>query len=205
MHFDVWRKDFDSCGYFIEPAILLLSDINDTLLKEEIFGPVLSIYAYKDADMEKIIELLSSNTPYALTGSVFATDENFIKSHTVGNFYINDKSTGAVVGQQLFGGGKMSGTNNKPGSPFYLLRWTSPILIKETFAPKHNTCYPCIGSKWGYIKYSTGGFRRREVILLFLGNFYDSIHKLHNAAISIIENGYLQIAFFAYVYKLGYY
>ncbi|XP_037891764.1 delta-1-pyrroline-5-carboxylate dehydrogenase, mitochondrial [Glossina fuscipes] len=147
-HIIAGGKVFDSCGYFIEPTILLLSDIDDPLLKQEIFGPVLSVYVYKDADMEKTIDLLTSNTPYALTGSVFATDETFIKSclwnfrHAVGNFYINDKSTGAVVGQQPFGGGKMSGTNDKPGSPFYLLRWTSPISIKETFVPQHDIYYP---------------------------------------------------------------
>uniref|UniRef100_A0A1A9WY04 Multifunctional fusion protein n=1 Tax=Glossina brevipalpis TaxID=37001 RepID=A0A1A9WY04_9MUSC len=150
-HIIAGGKVFDSCGYFIEPTILLLSDINDVLLKEEIFGPVLSVYVYKDTEIEKTIDLIGSTTPYALTGSVFATDENFIKSclwnfrHTAGNFYINDKSTGAVVGQQPFGGGKMSGTNDKPGSPFYLLRWTSPLAIKETFVPQHDIYYPYMG------------------------------------------------------------
>lgn len=138
----------DLRGYFIEPTIVECRDPYDIIFKDEIFGPFLSVYVYKESDLDKTLELVGSTTKYALTGSVFATDETFLKKSmeklrsTAGNFYINDKSTGAVVGQQPFGGGKMSGTNDKPGSPFYLTRWTSALTVKETFVPQTEIYYP---------------------------------------------------------------
>ncbi|XP_065362914.1 delta-1-pyrroline-5-carboxylate dehydrogenase, mitochondrial-like [Calliphora vicina] len=135
-------------GFFIEPTIVVVRDPEDRLFKEEILGPILSVYVYEEEDEDKTIELVRNTPKYALTGAVFATDEKFLKEalwkfkSTAGNFYINDKSTGAVVGQQAFGGGQLSGTNDKPGSPYYLLRWTSPQTIKETFMPQTDVYYP---------------------------------------------------------------
>ena len=108
-------------------------------MAEEIFGPVLSIHIYPDEDFERILEVCDSTSEYALTGSIFATDRRNIETaidalrFSAGNFYINDKPTGAVVGQQPFGGARGSGTNDKAGSPLNLLRWVSPRSIKETF------------------------------------------------------------------------
>ncbi|XP_037810923.1 delta-1-pyrroline-5-carboxylate dehydrogenase, mitochondrial [Lucilia sericata] len=138
-------------GFFIEPTIVEVRDPEDRLFKEEIFGPLLSVFVYKEKNIDKTLELVRNTPKYALTGAVFATDKQFIKEAlrkfkcTAGNFYINDKSTGAVVGQQAFGGGKLSGTNDKPGSPYYLLRWTSPQTIKETFVPQTDVFYPYMG------------------------------------------------------------
>lgn len=135
-------------GYFICPTIVVVKDPEDRLLTEEIFGPILSVYVYKESDLEKTMDLVTSTTKFALTGSVFAQDKIFLKQalekfkYAAGNFYINDKSTGAVVGQQPFGGGRMSGTNDKPGGPHYVLRWTSPQAIKETFVPLTDINYP---------------------------------------------------------------
>lgn len=138
----------DSKGYFIDPTIVVCKDPKDKLMTEEIFGPVLSIYVYKDKNVEEALQLVGSSTQFALTGAVFAQDEKFMRhaleelKMTAGNFYINDKSTGSVVGQQPFGGGRMSGTNDKAGSPQYILRWTSPQAIKETFVPLTEYTYP---------------------------------------------------------------
>lgn len=135
-------------GYFIDPTIVEVRDPEDRLFKEEIFGPLLAVYAYKDNELEDAMQLVCDTPRYALTGAVFATDENFLKKalrkfrRTAGNFYINDKSTGAVVGQQPFGGSQLSGTNDKPGSPYYLLRWTSPQSIKENFGAQTDIYYP---------------------------------------------------------------
>lgn len=138
----------DSKGYFIDPTIVVCKDPKDKLMTEEIFGPVLSVYVYKDKNVEEALQLVGSSTQFALTGAVFSQDEKFM-SHaleelkmTAGNFYMNDKSTGSVVGQQPFGGGRMSGTNDKAGSPQYILRWTSPQAIKETFVPLTEYSYP---------------------------------------------------------------
>lgn len=138
----------DAKGYFVHPTIVETKDPHDKLMTEEIFGPVLTVYVYKDNALEDTMKMVTTSTPFALTGAVFATDESFL-THALdkfkmaaGNFYINDKSTGAVVGQQPFGGGRMSGTNDKAGGPHYILRWTSPQAIKETFVPLTDVEYP---------------------------------------------------------------
>jgi len=142
----------DKKGYFIQPTIIQTDDPHDKIMTEEIFGPVLSIYVYKDADLKKTIDLVGSSTKFALTGAVFAQDMNFLKEAleefkmTAGNFYLNDKSTGSVVGQQPFGGGRHSGTNDKAGGPQYCMRWTSPQSIKETFVPLRDVTYPYMES-----------------------------------------------------------
>ncbi|KAK9306136.1 hypothetical protein QLX08_003046 [Tetragonisca angustula] len=131
----------DSVGYFIDPTIVVTKDPKDKIMTEEIFGPVLTIYVYKDSNLDETMKLVESSTPYALTGSIFSQDEKWARraleefKYTAGNFYINDKSTGSVVGQQPFGGSRMSGTNDKAGGPHYALRWASPQSIKETFVP----------------------------------------------------------------------
>lgn len=138
----------DTVGYFIEPTIVCVTDPHDKLMTEEIFGPVLTLYMYEDCDLDRTVKLVGSSTKFALTGAVFATDPTFITyaldalKYTAGNFYINDKSTGSVVGQQPFGGGRMSGTNDKAGGPNYVMRWASPQSIKETFVPLRDIDYP---------------------------------------------------------------
>ncbi|XP_060532865.1 delta-1-pyrroline-5-carboxylate dehydrogenase, mitochondrial [Cylas formicarius] len=138
----------DSKGYFIEPTIVQTKDPHDKIMKEEIFGPVLTIYVYKDGQVQETLDLVDNTTPFALTGAVFAQDENFLKSaiehlkFSAGNFYVNDKSTGSVVGQQPFGGARLSGTNDKAGGPHYVLRWGNPQAIKETFVPLKDIEYP---------------------------------------------------------------
>lgn len=141
----------DSVGYFIEPTIILCQDPMYTTMQEELFGPVLSIYLYEDAEFERAIELVDSTSPYALTGAIFAQNRYAIDlatqklRHAAGNFYINDKPTGAVVGQQPFGGGRASGTNDKAGSVLNLYRWVSPRAIKETWNPPVSVAYPFMG------------------------------------------------------------
>ncbi|KAL1464204.1 hypothetical protein WDU94_003872 [Cyamophila willieti] len=141
----------ESCGYFIQPTIVVSKDPKDKIMTEEIFGPVLSIYVYQDKDLDQALKLVTDTTPYALTGAVFAEDEAFQKrclddlKYSAGNYYINDKSTGSVVGQQPFGGGRMSGTNDKAGGPHYVLRWATPQSIKETFVPLTEWKYPYMG------------------------------------------------------------
>jgi 1-pyrroline-5-carboxylate dehydrogenase len=136
-----------STGYFIEPTILLSKDPLYTTMCEEIFGPVITIYVYQEERFEETLELVDTTSPYALTGAVFSQDRYAIElaskklAHAAGNFYINDKPTGAVVGQQPFGGGRASGTNDKAGSLVNLLRWVSPRTIKETFVPAKNYRY----------------------------------------------------------------
>lgn len=137
-----------SVGYFIDPTIILSSDPHSLTMEEEIFGPVLTIYLYEDDAFEATLDLVDSTSPYALTGAVIAKDKSAISMATqklrnaAGNFYINDKPTGAVVGQQPFGGGRASGTNDKAGSYLNLLRWVSPRNIKETFVPPTDYKYP---------------------------------------------------------------
>jgi 1-pyrroline-5-carboxylate dehydrogenase len=135
-------------GYFIEPTLVESSDPSYRLLCEEIFGPVLSLYAYDDAKWKETLDLVDRTSPYALTGAVFAKDRAAIIEassalrNAAGNFYINDKPTGAVVGQQPFGGARASGTNDKAGSKMNLVRWVSARTLKETFAPPKEYTYP---------------------------------------------------------------
>ena len=143
----------DRVGYFIEPTVVLTTDPAFKLLREEIFGPVLTVFVYPDADLDRALELCDTGSPYGLTGSVFATDRTTIRKveerlrDAAGNFYINDKPTGAVVGQQPFGGARASGTNDKAGSLWNLIRWTSPRAVKETFVPPKHFGYPFLGEK----------------------------------------------------------
>merc|ERR1712045_384464 len=133
----------DSVGYFIEPTVVETSDKNDKIFKEELFGPVVTAFVYKDSQAKDIIENIGKDTPYALTGAIYSQDQAFadeatqVLKGTAGNFYVNDKSTGSVVGQQPFGGARLSGTNDKAGGPHYMLKWASPQSIKQTFVPLH--------------------------------------------------------------------
>ncbi|HUS48515.1 MAG TPA: aldehyde dehydrogenase family protein, partial [Phycisphaerae bacterium] len=137
-----------STGYFIEPTVVQSSDPKSKLMVEEIFGPVLTIHVYPAGRYEETLELCDRTSPYALTGAIFATERGPIAKalntlrHAAGNFYINDKPTGAVVGQQPFGGTRASGTNDKAGSWLNLERWVSPRTIKETFLPARDFRYP---------------------------------------------------------------
>ncbi len=138
----------DSKGYFIEPTVIKVTDPHFITMEEEIFGPVLTVYVYEDEKYEETLELCDNTSPYALTGAIFANDREAILvaehklRNSAGNFYINDKPTGAVVGQQPFGGARASGTNDKAGSYLNLIRWVSPRTIKETFAPPTDYRYP---------------------------------------------------------------
>jgi len=135
-------------GWFIEPTVIVTQDPDSVLLREEIFGPVLTVYVYDDDRFEEVLRLCERTSPYALTGAIFARDRRAISlageilRYAAGNFYINDKPTGAVVGQQPFGGARGSGTNDKAGSLLNLLRWTSSRTIKETFCPPTDYRYP---------------------------------------------------------------
>ncbi len=137
-----------SVGYFIEPTVLLTEDPKYVTMQEEIFGPALTVYLYDDEKYEETLELVNSTSPYALTGAIFGLDRDAIELATnmlenaAGNFYINDKPTGAVVGQQPFGGARASGTNDKSGSYLNLIRWVSPRVIKENFDPPTDYRYP---------------------------------------------------------------
>lgn len=138
----------DTEGYFIEPTIIVTTNPRAKTMVEEIFGPVLTIYVYEDADYQTALELVNTTSEYALTGAVFARDRYALVEmsqklrHAAGNFYLNDKPTGAVVGQQPFGGGRASGTNDKAGSILNLYRWISPRTIKETLVPPTDYRYP---------------------------------------------------------------
>lgn len=140
-----------SKGYFIEPTVIVTTDPHYTTMETELFGPVVTVYIYDDKDWEKTLSLVDATSEYALTGAVLATDRFAIEQATkalencAGNFYINDKPTGAVVGQQPFGGARASGTNDKAGSAQNLLRWVSPRLIKETFVTPEDYRYPFLG------------------------------------------------------------
>lgn len=138
-------------GFFIEPTVIETDDPNYTTMCEEIFGPVLTIFVYDDDKLAEALRACDTGSPYALTGAIFAQDRaavammSQVLRHAAGNFYINDKPTGAVVGQQPFGGARGSGTNDKAGSVFNLLRWVSPRNIKENFVPPHDFRYPFLG------------------------------------------------------------
>ena len=142
----------DSVGWFVEPTIIVTSDPNSETMSEEIFGPVLTVYVYEDNDFENILKICDESSPYALTGSIFANDEVNIQKafnalrFTAGNFYINDKPTGAVVAQQPFGGARASGTNDKAGGPLNLLRWISPRSVKRTLEIPQEWDYPFMKS-----------------------------------------------------------
>ena len=141
----------DSVGYFVEPTVIHAQDPRYASMLDEIFGPILTIYVYDDSELDAALELCNSSSMYALTGAVFAKDRRVIQHmfdalrHAAGNFYINDKPTGAVVGQQPFGGGRGSGTNDKAGSILNLQRWVSPRTVKETFNPPTDYRYPFMG------------------------------------------------------------
>jgi 1-pyrroline-5-carboxylate dehydrogenase len=141
----------DSVGYFIEPTIIEAKIPKYETMEAELFGPVLTVYVYEDDKWEETLALVDSTSPYALTGAIFSQDRAAVAQATqalrfsAGNFYVNDKPTGAVVGQQPFGGGRASGTNDKAGSILNLLRWVSPRTIKETFVPDTDWRYPFLG------------------------------------------------------------
>jgi 1-pyrroline-5-carboxylate dehydrogenase len=135
-------------GWFIRPTVIEAFEPEFATMKDELFGPVLSIFVYEDQKFDKAMELCESTSPYGLTGAIFAQDRRVIQQMTdkleyaAGNFYINDKPTGAVVGQQPFGGSRASGTNDKAGSRINLMRWTAVRTLKETFAPPRGHEYP---------------------------------------------------------------
>ncbi|HJS42028.1 MAG TPA: L-glutamate gamma-semialdehyde dehydrogenase [Gemmatimonadales bacterium] len=138
----------DSDGYFVQPTVIQVEDPNYRTMCEEIFGPVLSLYVYPDRQWQETLTLIDRTSPYALTGGVFAQDRAALAEaaaalrYAAGNFYLNDKPTGAVVGQQPFGGARASGTNDKAGSLLNLIRWTSPRVTKENFVPPKEPWYP---------------------------------------------------------------
>ncbi len=142
-----------SKGYFIEPTIIVAKDPKYVTMCEELFGPVLTLFVYEDSDFEKTLELIDTTSSYALTGAILAQDRYVLEQATIalrnaaGNFYLNDKCTGAVVGQQPFGGARGSGTNDKAGSMINLLRWVSPRTIKETFDPPKDYRYPFLAEE----------------------------------------------------------
>ncbi|KAA0707521.1 Delta-1-pyrroline-5-carboxylate dehydrogenase, mitochondrial [Triplophysa tibetana] len=141
----------DSKGYFVEPTIIETTDPQEKIMSEEIFGPVLAVYVYPENDYKEVLHLIDNTSPYALTGAVFAQDKAVIDEaakalrNAAGNYYVNDKSTGSVVGQQPFGGARASGTNDKPGGPHYVLRWTSPQVVKQTHVPLTEWKYAYMG------------------------------------------------------------
>ena len=142
-----------SVGWFIQPTVILAKTPKYKSMCEEIFGPIITVYVYDDKDYEKTLHLCDETSPYALTGAIFATDRKALRTgadilkYAAGNIYYNDKPTGAVVGQQPFGGARASGTNDKAGSYLNLIRWTSPQAIKETFDPAYNYTYPFVSNE----------------------------------------------------------
>ena len=139
-----------STGYFVNPTLLKTTNPQYTTMETELFGPVVTVYVYEDSEWDATLELVNTTSEYGLTGAIIAQDRAFIEKasgklrHAAGNFYINDKPSGAVVGQQPFGGSRASGTNDKAGSVLNLLRWVSPRLIKETLVPATDYRYPCM-------------------------------------------------------------
>jgi 1-pyrroline-5-carboxylate dehydrogenase len=140
-------------GWYVRPTVVQVDDPRHRLMTEEIFGPLVSVYVYPDAGYLEALRACDQATGYALTGSVFARDREAVEQasvelrHAAGNFYVNDKPTGAVVGQQPFGGGRASGTNDKAGSMWNLIRWASPRTIKETLVPPTSVAYPFMGDE----------------------------------------------------------
>ncbi|MBS44257.1 MAG: 1-pyrroline-5-carboxylate dehydrogenase [Nocardioides sp.] len=141
----------DSVGYFVRPTVAVVDDPADEMFSTEFFGPILAVHVYEDADFDAMLAQMESVAPYALTGAVISRDRGAVDKvsralrFAAGNFYVNDKPTGAVVGQQPFGGARASGTNDKAGAPANLMRWTSPRSIKETFVPPTDHRYPHMG------------------------------------------------------------
>jgi 1-pyrroline-5-carboxylate dehydrogenase len=135
-------------GWFITPTVIVTENPLSTTMREEIFGPVLTVYVYDDKQWRETLRLVDETSPYGLTGSVFSDDRSALREaadalrYTCGNLYINDKSTGAVVGQQPFGGGRVSGSNDKPGGPQFLHRWVTSRTIKENFESSPQVSYP---------------------------------------------------------------
>ena len=142
----------DSEGYFVEPTVIATEDSGFRLLRDELFGPIVTTYVYDEKRWGDTLRLVDETAPYGLTGAVFATERGAIDEaqdalrYAAGNFYVNDKPTGAVVGQQPFGGARASGTNDKAGSMWNLIRWVSPRTIKETFVPATDYRYPFLDS-----------------------------------------------------------
>lgn len=138
----------DAEGFFVRPTVLLSDDARDEAFSDEYFGPILALHVYDDDRWDDVLDIVDAGSKYALTGAVIADDRAAVLAaedrlrHAAGNFYVNDKPTGAVVGQQPFGGARASGTNDKAGSALNLLRWTSARSIKETFVPPVNHDYP---------------------------------------------------------------
>jgi 1-pyrroline-5-carboxylate dehydrogenase len=143
----------DSEGFYVEPTVIETRDPDMPLMREELFGPIVTAYVYPENAYEDTLQLVDRTAPYALTGAVFADDRDALAAaeqalrYAAGNFYVNDKPTGAVVGQQPFGGARASGTNDKAGSMWNLIRWVSPRTIKETFVPPHDYRYPFMGAE----------------------------------------------------------
>ncbi|SHG45854.1 L-glutamate gamma-semialdehyde dehydrogenase [Streptoalloteichus hindustanus] len=141
----------DSVGYFVQPTVLVGTDPTHEVFTTEFFGPILAVHVYEDADYSAVLDKVDGSSQYGLTGAIFATDRDAVEEahrrlrFSAGNFYVNDKPTGAVVGQQPFGGSRASGTNDKAGSMFNLIRWTSPRSVKETFVPPTDHTYPHMG------------------------------------------------------------
>jgi 1-pyrroline-5-carboxylate dehydrogenase len=141
----------DSVGYFIEPTLVRVDDPHHKLMEQEIFGPVVTVYVYPEDEFSETLKIVDSTSPYALTGAIFSKDRAAVQEaqdtlrFAAGNFYINDKPTGAVVGQQPFGGSRASGTNDKAGSILNLLRWVSPRSIKENLVAPSEWGYPFLG------------------------------------------------------------
>nr|MBA2311543.1 aldehyde dehydrogenase family protein [Actinomycetota bacterium] len=142
----------DATGYFVSPTVIRAEDPGSQFLSEELFGPIVTAYVYPENEYEETLDLVDSTSPYGLTGAVFANDKAAVVvardrlRFAAGNFYVNDKPTGAVVGQQPFGGARRSGTNDKAGSMWNLIRWVSPRTIKETFVPPTDYRYPYMGA-----------------------------------------------------------
>ncbi len=140
-------------GYFVEPTLVQVTDPDHRLMREEIFGPLLTAYVYPDRQWRATLDLVDRTSPYGLTGAVFARDRGAIREaagvlrYAAGNFYVNDKPTGAVVGQQPFGGSRASGTNDKAGSKLNLLRWVTARTVKETAAPPLDYTYPFMSAE----------------------------------------------------------
>jgi 1-pyrroline-5-carboxylate dehydrogenase len=141
----------DSEGWFVEPTVIETTDPNFRTMREELFGPVVTAFVYDDDRFDDTLDLIDGGAPYGLTGAVFARERAAVETagerlrYAAGNFYVNDKPTGAVVGQQPFGGARASGTNDKAGSMWNLIRWVSPRTIKETFVPATDYRYPYLG------------------------------------------------------------